>query len=595
MGNCVGGKGKKDPTVLTEEEIKLLLENTKLNRAQINALHQNFLKECPSGKLTKKDFVKLFKEVHPSENKKEKADKFCEYVFKVIDRDSLGYISFNDFVLCFSLTSYGDFKQKCEFAFRLYDLDKDNKISKKEMTQVLVALYDLSGITDRKKDKAPSKKVDEIMKLINHQTELKEKAAAGEAAPEPEDSKAKKGKKSAKKPKQKDFITREQFIDACSEDEALKKLFVDSIFAATTTEPVLEAAVVNSQGDFEGVARNLPVDLNSFALDAPAFEVTTTTKTECVQFTSADAPAVSVEVEAPVLVAEEAPADNVDVKVESTEVAAAPAEEASAAEVVADVITEAVSVETKPTVEEVKVESVEVTTSAPVEVEVSEGVTTTTTTTIETVTVTKGDDEPVTVTAETTKTEIAVSDEAPVTITNTEVTAESSEDAVTAVAAAVALIEHLEDKIEEAQEKKEDAAEAKAEEAPSTEAEAKVEAPVEVEAKAASPFAFMTRVEDQVEEKKAEEAGENKSDENKAEATPVVEAKAEDDDEDKTKHTVTVSSTTVTVSSSGDADTIVDQINEVIDSITDKDAKEKEEAKKESDKSEKKPEEPKRE
>ena len=60
MGNCAGGKGgKKDPTLLTEEEIKLLLDNTKLTRPQINALHQNFLKECPSGKLSKKDFIKV--------------------------------------------------------------------------------------------------------------------------------------------------------------------------------------------------------------------------------------------------------------------------------------------------------------------------------------------------------------------------------------------------------------------------------------------------------------------------------------------------------------------------------------------------------
>lgn len=340
MGNCVGGKGKKDPTILTEEEIKLLLENTKLNRAQINALHQNFLKECPSGKLTKKDFVKLFKEVHPSENKKEKADKFCEYVFKVIDRDSLGYISFNDFVLCFSLTSYGDFKQKCEFAFRLYDLDKDNKISKKEMTQVLVALYDLSGITDRKKDKAPAKKVDEIMKLINHQTEQKEKAnaeAAGEnAEAAQEETKGKKSKK-AKKSKAKDFITREQFIDACSEDEALKKLFVDSIFAATaadvTLEPSKEADVAPAS-----VAK---IDLNSFALDAPeaaAFEVTTTTKVECevtsdapaaeAQEASAEVSAAVVDVEVPaVVVCEKAPEPEaapeepvVEVKSETTEV-----------------------------------------------------------------------------------------------------------------------------------------------------------------------------------------------------------------------------------------------------------------------------------
>jgi len=282
MGNCVGGKGKKDPTILSEEEVKLLLENTKLNRAQINALHQNFLKECPSCKLTKKDFIKLFKEVHPSENKKEKADKFCEYVFKVIDRESLGYISFNDFVLCFSLTSYGDFKQKCEFAFRLYDLDKDNLISKKEMTQVLVALYDLSGITDRKKDKAPAKKVDEIMKLINAKTEAAEQG--------PEDQKNKKNKKSKKA---NNTINRDQFIDACSNDEALKKLFVDSIFAANGAEPVLE--VVDITPAPVAIACDFGGKFNKYDLDAPAIEVTTSSNVECAVFKSIDTPEVGAE------------------------------------------------------------------------------------------------------------------------------------------------------------------------------------------------------------------------------------------------------------------------------------------------------------
>ena len=302
MGNCVGGKGKKDPTVLTEEEIKLLLENTKLNRAQINGLHQNFLKECPSGKLTKKDFVKLFKEVHPSENKKEKADKFCEYVFKVIDTQGLGYISFNDFVLCFSLTSYGDFKQKCEFAFRLYDLDKDNLISKKEMTQVLEALYDLSGITDRKKDKAPAKKVEEIMKKINIKTDEAAAAAAVEVAapaePAPEapvaEAEPKKGDKKEKKPKAakapkekkaaapkaakpRDFINKDQFIEACSNDESLKKLFVDSIFASGS-EAVVAAAAAAATVDL--AAPSAYININSPPLDAPAIEITTRSRIE---------------------------------------------------------------------------------------------------------------------------------------------------------------------------------------------------------------------------------------------------------------------------------------------------------------------------
>lgn len=279
MGNCVGGKsGKKDPKILTEDEIKLLLANTRLNRTQIHALHQNFLRECPTGKLTKKDFVKLFKEVHPSENKKEKADKFCQYVFKVIDRDNQGYISFQDFVLCFSLTSDGDFKQKCEFAFRLYDLDKDGKISKKEMTQVLTALYDLSGITDRKGAKAPAKKVDEIIKSINYtyqepepepvplsqltdkeRKKAEKEAAAKKKADEKARAAAEKFRKAneklvaaGKKPKEPKpvkvklptHISKEQFIEACDADEQLRHLFVDSIFSNAPEANLTEAATV---------------------------------------------------------------------------------------------------------------------------------------------------------------------------------------------------------------------------------------------------------------------------------------------------------------------------------------------------------------
>lgn len=325
MGNCVGGKGsKKDPTVLTDDEIKLLLNNTKLNKAQINALHHNFLKECPSGKLTKKDFVKLFKEVHPSENKKEKADKFCEYVFKVIDRDNLGYISFQDFVLCFSLTSYGDFIQKCDFAFRLYDLDKDGKISKKEMTLVLEALYDLSGITDRKGDRAPAKKVDDIIRKLNKNQPAAavpaESPAAAEPAPEAaaapvepaepvaapaEASKDKKDKKDAKASKERkpkpakeakskpveakqakpakaakspDFITKEQFIEACNTDESIKKLFVDSIFASPTENAAeVEAVIALADSSNLVVKTDTTVDLDQNQ------DVVTTTTTTVVQ------------------------------------------------------------------------------------------------------------------------------------------------------------------------------------------------------------------------------------------------------------------------------------------------------------------------
>jgi len=169
--------------------------------------------------MTRKEFLRLFKKVHQSDNKKEKADKFCDYVFKVIDSDNIGYITFKDFVLCLSLTSYGDFRQKCEFAFRLYALDRDGKISKKEMTQVLEALYDLSGIVDRKGDRSPAKKVEEILSKLNA------------SSVNTDDSAPKKSKS-----KIQEYITQDQFIDGCCKDRTIKNLFIDSIFAKSNHE-----------------------------------------------------------------------------------------------------------------------------------------------------------------------------------------------------------------------------------------------------------------------------------------------------------------------------------------------------------------------
>jgi hypothetical protein len=206
----------------------------------------------------------------------------------VIDKDKLGYISFQDFVLCFSLTSDGDFKQKCDFAFRLYDLDKDGKISKKEMTQVLTALYDLSGITDRKGNNAPAKKVENIIKKINAtykpaeteqpQQEKKQDKKKKEEKPKKE-TPAKPGKpakeekpkkeKPAKEPKAPEFITKEQFIEACSSDEQLKSLFVDAIFLNSIEMGTVEVVATTSAAPAAEESNVIKIEARSFGSSLP--------------------------------------------------------------------------------------------------------------------------------------------------------------------------------------------------------------------------------------------------------------------------------------------------------------------------------------
>jgi len=85
----MGAKISKKPssrenlsTTLSKDEIQLLQSSTNMTEQEIIDFHENFLKECPSGFLTKKEFITMFKLLHPIDTKKQKVEKFCEYVFK---------------------------------------------------------------------------------------------------------------------------------------------------------------------------------------------------------------------------------------------------------------------------------------------------------------------------------------------------------------------------------------------------------------------------------------------------------------------------------------------------------------------------------
>jgi Ca2+-binding EF-hand superfamily protein len=42
--------------------------------------------------------------------------------FRAFDRDQNGFIDFSEFVIAFSITSFGDIKEKAQFAFKIFDL-----------------------------------------------------------------------------------------------------------------------------------------------------------------------------------------------------------------------------------------------------------------------------------------------------------------------------------------------------------------------------------------------------------------------------------------------------------------------------------------
>ncbi|KAM7539709.1 hypothetical protein Aperf_G00000046513 [Anoplocephala perfoliata] len=153
MGNALGSRKK-----LPKEDLEFLMSNTHFTKKQIKQWYNGFIRDCPSGQLSKKKFIEVYSGFFPDGN----AEEFCTHVFRTFDKDNSGKIDFKEFLLAINITSGGRPKEKLEWAYQMYDIDGNGTIERSEMVEIIRAIYSMLGADGSSAELSPEARTEEI-------------------------------------------------------------------------------------------------------------------------------------------------------------------------------------------------------------------------------------------------------------------------------------------------------------------------------------------------------------------------------------------------------------------------------------------------
>jgi len=159
MGNQTGKER------LSKADVEFLKTNTRYDEDTIQQWYKGFMKDCPSGRLSKDEFSAIYRQFFPSGD----PTAFAKYVFDVFDENKDGTIEFEEFIQALSVTSRGNLEEKLKWAFDLYDLDQDGYITRDEMLEIVKAIYAMVGNAVQLPDdeNTPQKRVERIFERMD--------------------------------------------------------------------------------------------------------------------------------------------------------------------------------------------------------------------------------------------------------------------------------------------------------------------------------------------------------------------------------------------------------------------------------------------
>ncbi|XP_051240327.1 Kv channel-interacting protein 2-like isoform X3 [Dicentrarchus labrax] len=147
------------------EGLDRLVQQTNFTKKELKVLYRGFKNECPSGVVNEETFKSIYSQFFPQGD----SSMYAHFLFEAFDTNNNGSVSFEDFVMSMSIILRGSVTDKLNWAFNLYDLNKDGCITREEMTDIMHSIYDMMGkyTYPNMNDSAPKEHVENFFQKMD--------------------------------------------------------------------------------------------------------------------------------------------------------------------------------------------------------------------------------------------------------------------------------------------------------------------------------------------------------------------------------------------------------------------------------------------
>ena len=121
-----------------EKTFKMLEKKVSLSKEEIARNYDDFMALCPSGEMTKTQFME------------DQGGVMAESLFRVFDEDNSGKLDFTEYMLASNCTSLSQPEEKLNWIFNAFDEDGGGSIDIDEVIKLVIELTNMGGVeTDK--------------------------------------------------------------------------------------------------------------------------------------------------------------------------------------------------------------------------------------------------------------------------------------------------------------------------------------------------------------------------------------------------------------------------------------------------------------